>query len=117
MIQLQEEHPITTDDQFALVVRFPDYIRATQDVAASYYANRFTESVTGIGHIRKVLDTPDLTKQLLTDHLEESHIRSWVAADAARVGVLRSITDLDATSEATLVEVADTLRRMAEVDE
>lgn len=109
------EVPITTDDEFVLVVRFPDYVRADNDAAASYYAHRLTSAVSGIAQIREIVDSPELAGALVRDHLEETHIRAWVGSDASRMAALLSIL-ADAGHEVVLERVADIVRLMGETD-
>jgi hypothetical protein len=110
------ERPITTDEEFVLVVRLPEYIHADNDVAASYYAHRFASAVTGIAQIRDILDSPALSQALVQDHLDESHIREWVNVDPGRLDMLASILNDAATADMTLDRLAETVRLMAEVD-
>ncbi|HJT91377.1 MAG TPA: Shedu anti-phage system protein SduA domain-containing protein [Mycobacterium sp.] len=86
------EQPLSTDTHFYLVVNFPRYLaKATNDVAASYYAHQISTGITSITKLKELMTSPELIREVLDEHLSIGSIGEWVKNRPDRLEQLRAL--------------------------
>jgi hypothetical protein len=101
-----EERAIETEDEYVLVVRIQHYLdSAAGDAAAAYYHQGLRRQIAQLEALQAVVDSPELVRQILNDHLTVEFVRAWVEADPARIASLQEIAPVVDTPTSVSAEM------------
>lgn len=86
------EDPIETEDRFIVVVNIQRYIsEASNNAAASYYANKLSVAITNLSRVTEIVNDPIAVADVIERTLDAERISKWLEGRPDRMHELRGL--------------------------